>query len=237
MKKIWLFFLINITLFGSQEYFAKVEPITTYKVKSSVSGQVTYVNSALEATELKKSELIVKIDDAVNKIDLKQSKIKLVNLQKIQSLEQENLERFQKVSSKSKFDKDNQRIKILNVVSTISDLKTRIATLEDTIKNKNLYEANRYIYNIAVEQGDYVNPGTHLYTAMDRSKGKLVVYIPIDQADTIKQKDIYIDGEKTDLKISKLYTVADEQYISSYKCELHLPNPTSFSSLKKIEFK
>ncbi len=234
---MFLFFILSITLFASQEYFAKLEPIHTYKVKSSVSGQVTYVNSSLEAMQLTDSQLIIKIDDTVNKIDLKQSKIKLQNLQMIQSLEEENLERFEKVSSKSKFDKDNQRIKILNATSTISDLQTRIATLEDTIKNKNLYESNRYIYDIAVEQGDYVNPGTQLYTAMDRSKGKLVVYIPIDQAQTIKQKDIYIDGEKTDLKIAKLYTVADEQYISSYKCEIHLPNPQSFSSLKKIEFK
>jgi len=236
MKKIVTFFICSCSLLLASEYYAKVEPIHTYKVKSSVSGKVIKANSNLESQFVKKA-LVVKLDDSVNQIDLKQSKLKLENLKEIQRLEKENLERFKKVSSKSKFDKDNQKIKILNVVSNINDLETRIATLEDTIKNKNLIENNTYIYDVVVEEGDYVNPGTHLYTAMDLNSAKLEVFIPIDKATSIKEKTIYIDDKQTDLKISKLYTVADTQHISSYKCEIIIKNPKNFSSLVKVEFK
>lgn len=237
MKNIIVFlFLTTATLFAN-EYYAKVEPIHTYKVKASVSGKVTFVDKDLESKSLKESKLIVKIDDTVNQIDLQQSEVKLKALLEVQKLEEENLERFKQVSSKSKYDRDNQKIKILNAVSTVSDLKTKIATLKDTIGNKNLYEKDLYIYDIAVEEGDYVNPGTELYTAMDLKNGKLEIFIPIDQAATIKTKTIYIDGEQTTLKISKLYDVADTQHISSYKCEIILPDPKNFSSLRKVEFK
>jgi hypothetical protein len=128
-------------------------------------------------------------------------------------------------------------IVILNTASTINDLKTKIATLKDTVKNKNLSEKNSYIYDVAVEVGDYVTPGTLLYTAMDLSKGKVEIFLPIDEATTIKEKDIYLDDKKSDLKISKLYTVADSKHISSYKCEIVIPNPETFSKLIKIEFK
>lgn len=228
--------LLLSSLGFSSEYYAKIEPISTYNVKSSVSGKVVYVNKNIESTNITK-DTIVKIDANINKIDLKQSKIKLSGLKDILAIEKNTLNSFKKVSSKSRFDKDNQRIKILNVTSSISDLETKVATLKDLISNKTLNEQNKYIYNIAVEIGDYVNPGTLLYTAMDLTKGKLEIYIPISKANDIKTKTIYINGKKTDLKISKLYTVADAKHISSYKCEITIPTPKEFSLLTKIEFK
>ncbi|MEA3513521.1 MAG: hypothetical protein U9R37_07945 [Campylobacterota bacterium] len=236
MKKIITGLALVSSILFSSEYYAKIEPINTYNVKSSVAGKITFVNNDKESKTVK-SDTIVKIDSKINKIDLKQSEIKLSNLKEILKLEQSTLESYKKVSSKSKFDKDNQKIKILNIISSISDLETKIATLEDTISNKTLIEKNRYIYNIAVEVADYVNPGTLLYSTMDLSKGKLEIFIPISQADDIKNKTIYIDGAKTDLTISKLYTVADTKHISSYKCEIIIPTPEKFSKLVKIEFK
>ena len=72
---------------------------------------------------------------------------------------------------------------------------------------------------------------------MDLTKGKVEVYIPINDAKTISTKTIYIDGKETKLKISKLYNVADTKHISSYKCEIVIPNPKQFSALVKVEFK
>ncbi len=236
MKKLVSSLLLLSTLGFASEYYAKIEPISTYNVKSSVSGKVVYVNKSTESANITK-ETIIKIDANVNKIDLKQSKIKLNGLKDILTIEKSTLNSFKKVSSKSRFDKDNQRIKILNVTSSISDLETKIATLNDLIKNKILKEQNKYIYNIAVEIGDYVNPGTLLYTAMDLTKGKLEIYIPISKANDIKTKTIYINDVKTALKISKLYTVADTKHISSYKCEINIPTPKEFSLLTKIEFR
>jgi hypothetical protein len=236
MKKILTgIFLITSISFAS-EYFAKIEPINTYNIKSSVSGKVIYVDKHLESQTVI-NRVIIQIDDKINKIDLKQTKLKLKNLKEILRLEKSTLESYKRVSSKSRFDKDNQRIKILNIDSSINDLKTKIETLNDTITKKLLIENNTYIYNIAIEIGDYVNPGTLLYTAMDLSKGKVSIYLPISEAKKIKSKTIYIDGAKTKLRISKLYKIADTKHISSYKCEINIPSPKLFSTLIKIEFK
>lgn len=236
MKKIVTSLLVSGSLLFATEYYSKIEPVNTYKIKSAVSGKVTFVNKSFESQTVKNST-IVRLDSKVNKIDLEQSLLKLNSLKSILSIEKGTLESFKKVSSKSKFDKDNQRIKILNIESSISDLKTKIATLKDTISKKELKEKNSYIYDISVELGDYVNPGTLLYTAMDLSKGKLEVFIPISDSKDLENKTIYLDGKKTELKISKLYKVADSKHISSYKCEIVIPNPKNFSKLAKIEFK
>ena len=236
MKKIVSGLLLLSSISFATSYFAKVEPINSYTVKSSVSGKVIYANNSIESQTVS-DELIVKLDDSVDRIDLEQSQKKLENMQQILKLQDDTLEKFKKVSSKSKFDKDNQRIVILNTASTINDLKTRIATLKDSIKNKNLTQKNSYIYDVAVEVGDYVTPGTLLYTAMDLSKGKVEIFIPIDDAATIQDKEIYLDDTKSDLKIAKLYDVADSKHISSYKCEIIIPSPEKFSKLVKIEFK
>jgi len=228
--------LLLTTLLNANEYFAKLEPFRVYHIKSAVSGKIIYINNNIESTNIQKA-IILKIDNKVNNIDLKQSKRKLNNLKEILSLEKSTLRSFKRVSSKSKFDKDNQKIKILNISSSISDLETKIATLKDTISKKVFEEKNRYIYDIVVEIGDYVNPGSLLYTIMDITKGKLEIYIPINQAKHIKSKIIYIDGVKTNLKISKLYNIADTKHISSYKCEIVIDNPKQFSRLIKIEFK
>ncbi len=237
MKKIVFGLLVLSSLSFATTYFAKVEPVNSYNIKSSVSGKVIFANSALESKTIKDETVVVKIDDSVNKIDLEQSKLKLENLKVIHALEVDTLERFKKVSSKSKFDRDNQKIVILNTASSINDLETKIATLKDTIKNKNLTQKNSYIYDVAVEVGDYVTPGTLLYTAMDLTKGKVEIFIPIDEAQKIQEKTIFIDDKESQLKIAKLYDVADTKHISSYKCEIMIPKPASFSKLIKIEFK
>jgi len=236
MKKILTTLMILTTFSFANEYYSKLNPVHVYDVKSSVSGQVLFVNNEVESQKASKNT-IVKIDSKVNVEDLKQSKIKLKNLKAILKIEEGTLKSFKRVSSKSRFDKDNQRVKIFNISSNISDLETKIATLEDTIAKKNLIEEDNYIYNIAVEIGDYVTPGVVLYSSMDLSAGKLEIYIPIDKSAEIQNKSIYLDGIKTDLKISKLYTVADSTHISSYKCEIIVPSPKSFSNLVKIEFK
>ncbi|MEA2050569.1 MAG: hypothetical protein U9O56_07550 [Campylobacterota bacterium] len=236
MKKILTSLVMVSSCMFAMEYYSKIEPINTYNIKAATSGKIVFVNNKLEASDVK-NKIIVKIDSRVNKIDLEQSKIKLKSLEDILTIENSTLESYKKISSKSKFDKDNQKIKILNIESSISDLKTKIETLKDTIAKKTLTVKNSYIYDIGVEFGDYVNPGTLLYTAMDLSQGKLEIYIPIDKASQIKTKTIYLDDKKTDIKISKIYTVADSKHISSYKCEIILPNPKTFSKLTKIEFK
>jgi len=236
MKKIVPAILFASVVSFASEYYAKVEPIDTFSIKSDISGKVLFTNDSIEGKTIEDG-IVVKIDSKIDKIDLNQTLKKLQNYKNILAIEKDTLKSFQKVSSKSKFDKDLQKIKILNVESTISDLTTKIATLRDRIAKKELKEKNSYIYNIAVKKGDYVNPGSLLYQSMDLSSGKLEIYIPISSKDEILSQSIYIDGKKTDLKISKLYDVADSKHLSSYKCEIVIPSPKQFSKLVKIEFK
>ena len=236
MKKIITTLVLFSSLSFASEYYAKLNPIYTYNVKSSVSGKVVYVNNEIES-KVATNSTIIKIDSTIDSVDLKQSETKLKNLNETLKIQKGILKSYQKVSSKSKFDKDNQKITILNIASTISDLETKIATLKDQIAKKTLVEKSTYIYNIAVDVGDYVTPGVLLYNSMDLSAGKIEIFIPISSADDIKNKTIYLDGKATDLKISKLYDIADSTHISSYKCEIIVPSPKQFSTLVKIEFK
>ena len=236
MNKI-LTFICSLSSFTyASIYYAQSEPISTYNIKSSVSSKVLYTNKQSESTNAQNT-VIVKLDDNIDKISLKESKNKLINLNKILVLEKNTLKSFSKVSSKSRFDKDNQKIKILNISSNISDIKIKIATLENSISNKTLVEKDNYIYNIAVEVGDYVTPGKLLYTAYNISKAKLILYIPINEIDNIKNKTILLDDKPTNLKIDKLYKVADKKHLSSFKCEIKLDEPVQLSKLIKVEFK
>lgn len=226
--------LLNISF--ANEYYAKLEPFQSYKVKSSVSGKVIYTNDEIEG-KFSNNSLVVQLDSKINEIDLEQSRNKLKYINEMIEIESNNYERLKKVSSKSVFEKDAQKLKVVNLQSTKADMIIKIENLKDTIENKKLVEKSNYIYNIAVKKGDYVNPGTLLYEAKDLSKGKLEFFVPISLINTIKNKDIYLDGLKSDIKINKIYDIADSSHISSYKVELIVNNANTFSRLVKIEFK
>ncbi|XPV69288.1 MAG: hypothetical protein ACNI25_01630 [Halarcobacter sp.] len=235
MRYLIVFFMLINSMFA-MEFYSKLEPINSYTVKAAVSGKVIYTNDDIESKKANNST-IIKLDSELNKIDLKQSQKKLEAINEMLKLQERNYNRLLKISSKSGFEKDNQKINVINLETSKADILIKIATLKDTIKNKKLVEKDNYIYNIAVKKGDYVSPGTLLYEAKDLSKGKLEIYVPISDIDNIKKKAIYLDGVKTDLSISKIYDVADSKHISSYKCEIIVNKPKTFSRLVKIEFK
>ena len=214
-----IFMFVFLGLVHASEFYAKLEPINSYLVKSAVSGKVIYTNHKIEGLKANNTK-IIEIDSYVDKIDLKQSinKLKLIN--DMIKIENKNYTRLKKVSSKSGFEKDNQKVKVLNLETTKADVLVKIANLKNNIKNKKLMEKNNYIFDIAVKASDYVNPGTLLYEAKDLSKGKLEIYIPISHVSDIKNKVIYIDGKKTTLKIDKIFNIADSKHISSYKAKI-----------------
>ncbi len=234
--KIFLGFILTLCSVFANEFYAKLEPIQDYVVKSSVSGKVIFSNDKVEGN-ISKNDLIIQIDSTLNDIELKQAQNKLALVNEMIEIETLNYDRLNKVTSKSQFEKDTQKLKVINLKSTKADLITKIETLKDTIKNKKLSEKSKYISAIHVKEGDYVNPGTSLYNAKDITKGKLEVYVPIDSIKDIKSKKIFLDGKESKTKINKIYNVADEQHISSYKVQLLVENPKVFSRLVKIEFK
>jgi len=234
--KIFIFCFILVNSLFASEYYAKLEPIESYKVKASVSGKVVYSNSKIEGFKANNSR-IIELDSKVNQMDLAQSRNKLKYINEMIAIENNNYNRLKKVSSKSAFEKDTQKLKIINLRSSKADMIIKIENLKDTIKNKKLIEKMNYISMISVKKGDYVNPGTLLYESMDLSKAKLEIFVPILEVEDLRNKTIYIDGVKSDIKINKIYNTADTQHISSYKVQLLVPNVKVFSRLVKIEFK
>ncbi len=229
--------IIALNLFvNASEYFAKLEPLETCNIKASVSGQVVFVNDNIKGSHTKNST-IVQLDSNVDKAELEQIKNKLKTIKQIIKIEQSTLKKFQSIRSKSQLDKDNQKIKVLNLHNQQSDLIIRKVTLEDRIIKKDLKETNNYISDINVKVGDFVTTGTLLYTVVDLSGAKVDIFIPISKASNLTSKKIYIDGKETNYKISKLYRVADVKHISSYKCEIVIDAPKNFSKLVKVEFK
>ena len=235
MKIIWITLLLVSSIFAS-EYYAKLEPIDSFQIKSAVAGKVIFSNSKIEGLKANNST-IIELDSEVDKVELEQSKNKLKFIDEMLKIEQNNYDRLNQVSSKSAFEKDTQKLKVINLESSKADMIIKIETLKDTISNKKLEEKSNYIFNISVKEGDYVSSGTLLYEAKDLSKGKLEIFVPIAQIDEIKNKEIYIDGIKSDIKISKIYNVADAVNISSYKVELIVSDVKTFSRLVKIEFR
>ena len=235
MKIIWICLLTISSIFAN-EYYAKLEPIDSFQVKSAVAGKVIYSNSKIEGLQANNST-IIEIDSLVNKVELEQSKNKLRFIDEMLEIEKNNYSRLNQVTSKSEFEKDTQKLKVINLESSKADMIIKIESLKDIINNKKLVEKSNYIFNIAVKDGDYVSPGTLLYESKDLSKGKLEIFVPISQIDEIKNKDIYLDGVKSNVKISKIYDVADDTNISAYKVELIIDDVKIFSRLVKIEFK
>ncbi|MDD2896800.1 MAG: hypothetical protein PHG81_12355 [Aliarcobacter sp.] len=235
MKIIWICLLTISSIFAN-EYYAKLEPIDSFQVKSAVAGKIIYSNSKIEGLQANNST-IIEIDSLVNKVELEQSKNKLKFIDEMLEIEKNNYKRLNQVTSKSEFEKDTQKLKVINLESSKADMIIKIETLKDSISNKKLVEKSNYIFNIAVKDGDYVSPGTLLYESKDLSKGKLEIFVPIAQIDEIKNKNIFLDGVKSNVKISKIYDVADATNISAYKVELIIEDVKVFSRLVKIEFK
>jgi hypothetical protein len=261
-KKLLIIATLIASSIHADEFFAKIEPINIYQIKSQVTGKVIKANSNLESKYVSNA-LVVKIDDRLDLIDLNSSKKKLSLLQESLELAKEQLantkdisdtkksqyEKLKSLTTRSQINKDNDlfnyltaynqylstKDKIINLQTSIEDLKYKIATLEDRVENKNLRLKNKYLYKVHVKEYDFVSMGTPLVDALDISKGKLEIYVPIDIAKDIMSKKITIDDKAMDYKISKVYKVADSQRISSYKVEIEIDKPKIFSKLVKVE--
>ena len=74
--------LLTISTIFASEYYAKLEPVDSFQIKSSVSGKIIYANSKIEGFNANNST-IIEIDSLVNKVELEQSKAKLKNIEEL----------------------------------------------------------------------------------------------------------------------------------------------------------
>ena len=243
MKKLILF--LGVLLFS---YEAKVEPFNTFVLKSAVSGEVVKTNKNLEAKNIKNA-LIVKLDDKVEKSNLKniQNQIKILkeeinNQQEIVKRKKSIYLRYQNLSSKSVEQKDmkfydyiSSLNQLLNLKTNLSNLNNELVKVKDLIDKKNI-KFSGYLYEISVSKGDYVAPGSKIALGYDISKEKIDIFVPIDKIDLIKNKIIYINGKKSNFKISKIWSMSDTKYITSYKVELE-GKGLKLGDIVNVEFK
>jgi multidrug resistance efflux pump len=263
MKTIILL-LTPLFLFAKVHY-AKVEPYETITLKSAVSAQVTKAKLLLEGEKIE-SETIIKLDDKLDTIKLNSSRasLKLIgsmiqtNRNILASLN-ESLQRqkayysrISNIGSASKTQKDNAfygytsaktqyfstKEKIDSLKKQQLDLKYEIARLKDNIEKKTIKLHHKFLYKLLVNKGDYVNMGTPLAQVHDLTSAKLILFLEEEELKGVKEKTIYIDDQPTKHKVSKIWKVADEKFISSYRTEILIKNPKeSFSKLLKVEFK
>jgi len=261
--KFLILLLTPLFLFAKVHY-AKVQPFESITLKSAVSAQVTKVNMALEGTTF--SGTIIKLDGKLDNIKLKSSEDSLhlvqsmINVnQKILSALKQSLNkqkayfsRISSIASASLTQKDNAfyaftnaktqyfstKEKIDSLKKQKLDLKFEIARLKDSLAKKTISIKNKFIDKLLVHQGDFVNMGTPLATVQELSKGKLVLFLEAKELENIKSKKIIINDKETNLKVSKIWRVTDEKFISSYRTEIIINHPKyNFSKLLKVEFK
>ncbi|CAA6823644.1 MAG: Unknown protein [uncultured Sulfurovum sp.] len=261
--KTLLLLLTPLFLFAKVHY-AKVEPYETITLKAAVSAQVTHAflekeGSTVTATIIKLDDKLdqIKIISSNNSLKLIQSMIKtnqniLSALQQSLTKQESYYQRISTIVSASKTQKDNAfyaytnaktqyfstKEKIDSLKQQRLDLKYEIARLKDSISKKSIKLKNKFLYKLLVSKGDFVNMGTSLAQVQDLSKGKLVLFLESTEIEDLKSKSIYIDDKISKFKVSKVWQVADEKFISSYRTEILINNPkANFSKLLKVEFK
>lgn len=264
MNKIFLLLLTPLFLFAKVHY-AKVEPYESITLKSAVSGLVTEVDLSAEGTMVR-SKRVIHLDDKLDIVNLKDSKKSIELFDKMLQInkniatslkssvnrQESYYKRISKLSTASKTQKDNAystfisaktqylstREKILSLEKQILDMDYKVAQLEDIIAKKSIVLVDRYLYQLLVRVGDFVASGTPLAKVEDASRAKLVLFLEPDEIDNVKKKTVYLDGLKTNYKINKIWKVADDKFISSYRAEIYIPAPDGvFSKLIKVELK
>lgn len=262
MIKTLIVSLLCVSVFA-KEHFSRIEPYELYTIDSNVNGQVLFAAEAQEGKTLGKNDFIT-IDDELDRDELKSVKIKIgllndtlslnekmaLNYSEILKRRQKNYEKLKNLKVKSVVEKDqiyydmanseNQYIGMLKEVDNIkvqlNDLNYRQKQLNKSIKDKHIASPGNVLYELKVQEGDYVTPSTPLATVADVSKGKLTVYLNAEELEGINNKVIYLNGKKSDYKIDRLWHIADTKHLSSYKAVIIVKAPKTFSELVKVEF-
>jgi len=236
MMKLLLVLLLPLLLF-SKVHYAKVEPFESVILKSSVSALVMDVDLDAEGHMID-GKTVISLDDSLDRINLKTSNANLLIIHETLKRQKAYFERIDKLKTTSRTQKDNAFYSFASAQTQYLEMKYKIAQLEDSIAKKSIVLKNKYLYKLIVRKGDFVNPGTALAQVNDTTQSKLVLFLGLEELEEIDQKNIYLDGKETTYKINKIWKVADEKFISSYRAEIYIPAPEGmFSRLMKVEIK
>ncbi|QOR61386.1 hypothetical protein ACM66Z_08010 [Sulfurovum sp. ST-21] len=264
MKKIFLYMVFSLLLFAKVHY-AKVEPYESVTLKSAVSGLVLDVDLDAEG-RMVDGKRVIHLDDQLDRVNLDDTKKSILFLEEMLGINEEiasslaetvkrqesYYHRISKLSTASKTQKDNAysafasaktqylstHEKIVSLKKQILDMQYKVAQLEDTIRKKSIILKKKYLYKLLVREGDFVGVGTPLARVDDASRAKLVLFLEPEELKDVKQRTVYLNDKETQYKINKVWRVADEKFISSYRAEIYIPAPEEhFSELIKVELK
>lgn len=220
---------------------AQIEPFQSYEIRSQTAGVIKFINNKLESSFVEMNEVLVQINSIDEKIELKKQRDSQ-NIQKqIVKIKQRNYQAKNKIKQLSLYDKNSEKLSLLEsrkeLLSTAQDIKK----LQNEINKKVFRVENRYINEIFINQGEYVNEGDKLFDMFDISNLKIILYLSHEEIKGLDKSSIYIDGKKSDFKTYKIRKIKDEIKVSRYKVEFIKKNENLddyfFNKVVKVEIK
>jgi len=246
------FILLAITMLSlnAQVHYAEIQPYSNYIIKSNVSGEVITADENMEG-KIANSNAIITIDSAIDEAEQHLVDNKLISLNKILSINEQVLQRkeahYDKIKTlriKSQTDKDREfydiastKEKIQTIKQQLQELNFRKLQLQKNISDKHIVKSGFMVYKLLTKKGEVVNLGSPLVEVADIRKAKLTLFLNRDEIDKIKTKNIYINDEKSELTIDKVWSIADSKHLSAFRAEIIIPAPKQFSKLIKVEIK
>jgi len=218
-------------------HYAKVEPYGSVMLRSAVSALVMDVDMNAEGSVVHQKRVVL-LDDRLDKMNLKISKAKLQTLSETLQRKESYYKRMNKLQTASVSQKDTAYYGYASTKTQYLDMQYKISQLEDSIQKKSLVLKDKYLYKLMVRKGDFVAPGSALVQVMNTSKAKLVLFLEPEELKGLDKKEVYFNDKKTPYHIDKVWKVADEKFISSYRAEIYIDAPKeTFSTLLKVEIK
>ncbi|MCK9472815.1 HlyD family secretion protein [Sulfurimonas sp.] len=262
--RIFIVIALLFSLCYAKVYYAKVEPYEVRDISSNISGLVVSADETMIGKVLS-SKAYIEIDCEVDEKELKLTREKLmyiknsleineavlVNLEDSLAKKRDNYRKIEPLKFKSSVEKDrefydlitsenlylNTKKEIQNLKVQISDLRLKEVQLERSIKDKKLVAEGFVLYELLVKPGQVVGMAAPLAKVADVSKALLSIYLDESDALDAKKMIIYIEGEKTPYKVSRLLNIADSKNISKYMAQIVIDSPKLFSKLVKVELR
>ncbi len=259
----YLSLLCIATLLMAKVHTVRLEPMQIYHIKAAVAAPVVQARDDLEGKRVE-SQLVVRLDDKIDRANLRtlQTKLSLLqdiikitqasvaNLQETMQLRRKDFERIKDLTTKSRYEKDQRKAayllaknsylgakeKLKNLLIQRSDIELSIARTKDRIAKKNI-KVSGYVYKVYPRAGDMAAMGAPLVDVADTSKARAVLYLTPQEVKNLPTKHIYIDGKRTNLKFAKLLKITDQNYITQYRAELILPAPKLFDQFITVEIR
>jgi hypothetical protein len=226
-------FLLLAGVMQAQVYYAKVEPLFKYTVAAAVAGQVVLADENEEGKV--SSKTIIQLDDALDRINYEVAKENHKNLGETYETKRAIYEKIAAMSTKSQIEKDTEKIALLAARNAQESARYQMEAIRDMIGKKRVDAKGLYVYTIAVNEKEYVAPGTRLAELHDTSGSRLVIFVTKEEIDTLTDDAIAVNGQTGLYRIDKKWRITDAEFISGYRVELTGPAPETFSEVVKIE--